>query len=279
MKLPDTLTNSDRMRFLKEYLAENKVSDKEKTVLIKRILKRTNKRLSDERMVRRELRKCLRTNARYLRIKAGKYHAVFDRDFSRDVEPLDFIEQIDAMITRGQVIKNGKTSDVSRLRRNGWDVVAKRYNHKGFVHSLRHTMKRSRARQGWLHAHRLRLLDIPTPRPLVYIEQRRGMLIWQCYSVTEYIEGQKLSDFLRDSDVSKEKRLETIQKIKRLIEKLGKYRITHGDLKHTNILITDKGPVLTDLDGMKVHRWSWWFKINRDKDIIRLGRLHQVFSD
>jgi RIO-like serine/threonine protein kinase len=48
---------------------------------------------------------------------------------------------------------------------------------------------------------------------------------------------------------------------------LWKYRITHGDLKHTNILITDNGPILTDLDGMNVHKWTWTYRIRQAKDL------------
>ncbi len=56
-------------------------------------------------------------------------------------------------------------------------------------------------------------------------------------------------------------------------ERLGRYRITHGDLKHTNILITENGPVLTDLDGAKVHKCNWTYKIRRTTDVDCLKKL------
>jgi tRNA A-37 threonylcarbamoyl transferase component Bud32 len=169
----------------------------------------------------------------------------------------------------GHVLKNGNTCYVSRLTWNGKDVVVKRYNHKGVSHSLRHTIKKSRARRGWLHAHRLGMLEVSTPKPLVCIDQHKGLLVWKSYLVTEYVEGQRLYDFLRDDKVSQEQRSTTMQQVKNLLEKLGKYRITHGDLKHSNILITKTGPVLTDLDGMKVHRWNWTYEVMQAKDLKR----------
>jgi len=54
--------------------------------------------------------------------------------------------------------------------------------------------------------------------------------------VTEYVEGGKLQNFLRDNKSSKEEHLTAMQQIKNLLDKMGKCRITHGDLKHTNIL-------------------------------------------
>ena len=222
--------------------------------------------------LRKGLKKCLRTSKRHLRIKTGRYIAVFDRDLCQEARPLDFIEQIESLMDKGQILKNGNTCYVSRLIYNGKDVVVKRYNHKGFIHSLRHTIKRSRARRGWLHGHRLGMLDIATPKPLAYIEQCRGPLVWKFYLVTEYVEGQKLYDFLRNSNIDEEQRSTVMQQVKELLDKLWKYRITHGDLKHTNILITDNGPVLTDLDGMKVHKWTWIYKHRRRKDLRRFSK-------
>ena len=211
----------------------------------------------------------LRENARYLRIKTGRYVAVFDRAFCQKAKSFDFIEQIDALMDKGQILKNGDTTYVSRMTWNNKDVVVKRYNHKGFIHSLRHTIKRSRARRCWLHGHRLRTLKIATPKPSAYIEQYKGKLIWQSYLVTEYVKGQNLYYFLRDNKINDQRRSNTIQQVKKLLDKLGKYRITHGDLKHTNILITENKAMLIDLDSMRVYgRWNRLFDIRRSKDWV-----------
>jgi len=225
-----------------------------------------------KRLLRKGLKKCLRTSKRHLRFKTSRYISVFDRDFCQEAKPPDFIEQIDALMDEGQILKNGNTCYVSRLRWNGKDVVVKRYNHKGFIHSLRHTIKRSRARRGWLHGHRLGMLGISTPKPLVYIEQLKEKVVWKSYLVTEYVEGQKLYDFLRDGNVSKKELSKVTRQVKNLLDKMGKYRITHGDLKHSNILITENGTVLTDLDGMKVHKWNRIYKLRHAKDLGRIEK-------
>ncbi|MEE9371084.1 MAG: lipopolysaccharide kinase InaA family protein, partial [Sedimentisphaerales bacterium] len=227
-----------------------------------------------KRGVSKGLKKCLRTSKRHLQLKfrIQKFVAVFDRDFCQTTEPLDFIEQIDALMDGGQILKHGRTSYVSRIGWNGKDVVVKRYNHKGFIHSLRHTIKGSRARRGWLHAHRLGMLNIATPRPLAYIEQRKRMLVWKSYLITEYVEGQRLYDFLRDSKTGEEERSKVSGQVWELFERLGEYRISHGDLKHSNILITGNVPVLTDLDGVKVHKWNWIYRMRRRKDLRRFRK-------
>ena len=243
------------------------------------LIKHTSSKKHAESSTYNGLKKCLRTSRRHLQIKAGSYIAMFDRGFCQDAESLDFIEKIDTLMDKGRILKEGDTSYVSRLMWNGKDVVVKRYNHKGFIHSLRHTIKRSRARRAWLHGHRLGTLKIATPKPLAYIEQYKGKLVWKSYLVTEYIEGQKLYDFLRDGKTGQEQRSMAIQQVKKLLDKMGKYRITHGDLKHTNILVTKNGPVLTDLDGMKVHRWNWLSRIRRDKDRARLTKTDRPIGE
>ena len=224
------------------------------------------------RGIRRGLKKSLRTSKRHLKITNKQYSAVFEKIFCPEDEPLDFIRRLDALMDGGQVLKDGNTCYVSRLSFSGKDVVVKRYNNKGFIHSLRHTIKRSRARRAWLHGHRLGMLNIATPEPLAYIEQRRGLLVEQSYLVTQYINGQSLYEFLRDDNVTQQQRSAAIQLIKNLLDKLAKYHITHGDLKHPNILITETGPVLTDLDGMTVHSWELLYRNKRAKDIERFIR-------
>jgi len=182
------------------------------------------------RGIRRGLKKTLRTSKRHLKITDKQYSAVFEKGFCLEAEPLDFIGRLDALMDGGQVLKNGNTCYVSRLSWNGKDVVVKRYNNKGFIHSLRHTIKRSRARRGWLHGHRLGMLNIATPEPLAYIEQRKGFLIWKSYLVTKYVKGERLYDYLRDDNVTQEQRSTTTQQVKNLLNKLAKYRVTHGDL-------------------------------------------------
>ncbi len=227
----------------------------------------------------RGLKSYLPTRARRLRTETGAYVAEFDRGFDAGIDPGDLVEQIDALLHTGQVIKDGDTCHVSRLVWNYKDVVVKRYNHQGFIHSLRHTIKKSRARKAWLHAHRLEALKVATPRPVAYIEHRKGLLVWQSYLVTEYVDGKMLHSFIRDDKVAERHRLDAITQVVDLLNKLWKYGITHGDLKHTNVLITDRGPILTDLDAMIVHRWKLLYRNKQKKDVERFLKKTNISPD
>lgn len=214
-----------------------------------------------------------------MRIEAGNCVAECEHGFRLDTESGDLLEKVDSLLLAGEMLKDDDTCHVSRLTWNEEDVVVKRYNHQGLVHSLRHTIKRSRARRAWLYAHHLGALGIATPRPLAYIESRKGLLVWQSYLLTEYVEGHKLWSFLRDEGIDQQQRLEAMRQVVEMLDELWKYGITHGDLKHTNVLITESGPVLTDLDGMIFHRWGPLYRNKQVKDIERFLRKTDVSQE
>ena len=223
-----------------------------------------------KRAINKGLRKSLRTSKRHLKIQNKKNVAVFDRSLCLKMATSDFIDKIDVLMDTGEILKNGNTCYVSRLIWNDREIVIKRYNHKSSIHSLRQTIRRSRARRCWLHGHRLGMLNISTPKPLAYIENRRGFLIWKSYFITEYVKGLKLYHFLRDNSISEKQRSCVMKQMNHILDEMEKGRITHGDLKHTNILITNNGPVLTDLDAMRVHKYSCSYRIRRAKDLERI---------
>ena len=63
-----------------------------------------------------------------------------------------------------------------------------------------------------------------------------------------------------------------------IVEILCKLRhkyISHGDLKATNILLSDQGPVLIDLDAMRQHKTESTYQQAARKDINRFLRNWQ----
>ena len=245
---------------------------KKDVLLLKRKMASHRKKINGK-----SIKKTLRTGTGYRRIRIGRHSAVFDRDFIGAGDPYSFLEQIDSLMDAGQILKKGNTSYVSTLVWNNHKIVIKRYNYKGFIYSLRITLKGSRARHCWLCGHLLSMLNIPTPKPLAFIELNRGPILWQSYLVTEFVEGRRLYDCLQQAN--KEQQSKIALQIRQLLDKLGQNRITHGDLKPTNILITKDGPVLTDLDAMKSYKWSRFFRINQFKDTARLCRSNETLKD
>jgi tRNA A-37 threonylcarbamoyl transferase component Bud32 len=123
------------------------------------------------------------------------------------------------------------------------------------------------------------MLAVATPKPLAYIERRKGPIVWLSYFLSEYVPGPKLSDVLASDELAEQDRLNAVAKVEHVIAKLSASRITHGDLKHTNILITDSGAVLTDLDGMRVSRWNFSWRISGNKDVSAFAQRCSAIAE
>ena len=176
----------------------------------------------------------------------------------------DLLESPDAYIARGQILKDGNSSTVALVEVDGQQVVVKRYNLKGVWHAFRRAMRKSRAWNCWLNAYRLEFLGIPALRPIAMIERRWGPLRMEAYFVTEYVPGPDIQAFLRDNDVNGE-----IEAIVKILSELRLERISHGDLKATNFIVSSSGPVIIDLDGMREHGSDVTFSRAFDQDIDR----------
>lgn len=229
-------------------------------------------KMQREKGIERGLKKCLRTSKRFFRIKKDGTTAVFDKTFCNETETPDFINQIDNLMLEGKILKDGNTCYVSHLAWNNNNIVIKRYNHKNLLYSLCHSFINSRARKVWLLTQRLLMLGIHTPKPLAYIERRKGFILWNSYIVTEYVEGRNFYYVFNDKSLTDNEQTVITKQIEKLLEILWSHHITHGDLKHSNIIITQKGPALTDLDQMKVHIFSLFFKRRQAKDAERINR-------
>jgi tRNA A-37 threonylcarbamoyl transferase component Bud32 len=178
-------------------------------------------------------------------------------------ELAELIDDPDKFIEAGSVLKNGNSSTVVRINLSNRSLVVKRYNIKNTWHGLRRAFRRSRAWQSWSNAHRMEFLGIPALKPIALIENRVGPLRTTAYLITEFIEGPDASEILRgDAD-------DALQAISAILHELSDARISHGDLKATNFVMTDGGPVMVDLDGMKEHKNRQTFEQAFVRDLRR----------
>ena len=158
-------------------------------------------------------------------------------------EPLaSLLAAPDCAIDAGSRLKDGGTTTVARVVAAGRVLLIKRYNLKG----LRHAFGRL-----WREAHRLRFLGIATPEPLALIEERVGPLRRRAWLISEFCAGPSLLSHLA---ADREPPEDEATAILALFESMCRQRISHGDLKATNLL-WDAGQVMViDLDAVVQHR-------------------------
>jgi tRNA A-37 threonylcarbamoyl transferase component Bud32 len=162
--------------------------------------------------------------------------------------PILFINDIDALIENGVILKNGNSSTVSRVQYAGLDLVIKRYNLKSFTHFIRRAFRATRAANSWKYARWLDMLAINTPKPVLFLEQRYGFLRGKSYYVSIYDGGEDLISRF-NHQVPTENQLKQISK---LLSAMHDHKIVHGDMKATNLMINAEDEIaLIDLDAMR----------------------------
>lgn len=169
----------------------------------------------------------------------------------------DFLQPVmaapDAAMRGGELLKDGRTSTVARVAAGGRALVIKRYNLKNLRHGLTRFWRPSRAWHSWREAHRLAFYGIATPNPLALIEERVGPLRRRAFLVTDHCPGVNLLQLLSPDEPPPD---QVAQALVALFKDLHALRISHGDLKATNLLWHEGSIFLIDLDAMQQHRSS-----------------------
>lgn len=187
-----------------------------------------------------------------IRWEDAGYRGLLDRRLGGEPALAEFVRRVDDLMEAGQVLKRDWASFVSRVLWHGQDIVIKRYNHRGLWHSLRHTIKGTRARRNWHHAHRLLLLKIATPEPLGCLDYFRGPLLWHSYFIARFVAAPRVHDILCDQKVAASEKRHVNDQVLQLLRRLAEHGISHGDMKHTNILYDGTDVLLMDLDAMRI---------------------------
>ena len=164
-----------------------------------------------------------------------------------------FLDDPDRIINdpKSLFLKKGNSSTVIRIKIDQHDLVVKRYNIKNIRHRLRRFLRPSRATHSWQSAHLLLMIGIATPMPVAMLERRFGYFRSKAYYVYEHIDGPNAIDFFNDGSLQQKRNV--AKRISDIFKILAIAKISHQDMKGTNIIIHQKFPVLVDLDAMCMH--------------------------
>lgn len=197
------------------------------------------------------LGKTVRDCSRFVVMQNAFSFRALRRDAADRLQPI--VASPDKAMAQGSLIKNGRTCTVARVGVAGADLVIKRYNLKNLKHVLERFWRPSRAWRSWREGYRLQFHGIATPMPMALIEERVGPLRRRAFLINEFCPGIGLQKCLSPDA---EPPGDVAQAICELFQTLHKLRISHGDLKASNLLWdTREGRVVViDLDAMTQHR-------------------------
>ncbi len=173
------------------------------------------------------------------------------RDQAEALAPL--LADPDRALAAGQLLKDGGTCTVARTEIAGQTLVIKRYNLKNAGHALSRAWRPSRAAHSWVAGHRLAFLGIATPAPLALVEERLGPLRRRAWLVNAWCPGRNLLEHLAPH-VDRAPPAAEAEALRQLFATLHRERISHGDLKASNLLWHEGRIVVIDLDALRQHR-------------------------
>lgn len=192
------------------------------------------------------LKKCVRECGDFSTLKTRRRFAVWSRaHHGADLD--SFVRDPDAWVAKGELLKDGNSATVVVVQLDGRPVVIKRNNIKNARHWLRRCLRPTRGCVNWRNAHLLGLNGIATPEPVAFVEKRRGPFRLGGYYVCAWC-GFPSAAHQYQSRQPGERELKWFEE---LFAGLRSAKIVHGDLKASNLLVTDNGISLIDLDSMK----------------------------
>ena len=213
------------------------------------------------------LKKIFRQCSDFVCSKSWRKFVVYDRTLASP-EFHAMISDPDACMASGEFLKRGNTSTVVRVCVDGRELIIKRYNIKNWRHALNRAFRISRAAISWRNAHRLRFYGVGSPKPVALIEKRMGPIRRQAYFITNSFDGSDCLQYFstHDGDDAQQMGQVIVESMRQLMD----CKISHGDMKGSNILVDSNQVAFIDLDAMREHYWK--FSAER-----RIARDHRRF--
>jgi len=184
------------------------------------------------------------------------------------------------------ILKAGRSSTVAKVVIDGKTFIIKRYNIKNIWHFLRRFFRPTRAAHSWHVANQLWLMGVATAKPIATIEKRFLGIRATSYFIMKPLEGMHLGEYFADFNEQDPRFLQMAQRVVSLFNHLLHLKLSHGDLKTTNIIVHNEQPWLIDLDGVKKHMTQFSLKRAFKKDLKRFMRnwenqpsIHRMFSE
>lgn len=238
----------------------------------KNLLQKLKARIAVQRRKRKKkkLQKIFRECSAIVARQVDKRRILCERSYF--TEPMaGFLADPDCYLDgeKVELLKDGKSTTVMRLKIGNADLVVKRYNIKDFRHGMKRSVVRTRASRSWKNAHLLRFYGIRTAQPVAMVECCWDSFPRTSYFISEYVKGIPCLDFFKNYHYPDGEKEIVAKQLVDLLAQLQQLHISHGDMKASNIVFAGQGPVLIDLDSMREYRSADRFKKAGFRDIRR----------
>ena len=154
-----------------------------------------------------------------------------------------------------QVLKDDRTTSVVKLEnsKNGASFVLKRYNARNRWHTIKRALRQSRASLCWNMSFEFMRVGLNVSEPLMMYEDRFYGLCKDAYFANRLLIGDELLSKL--PAMNKAEQASVRSAVLAAFKVLKQARISHGDMKATNLLWVEGALFFIDLDAARKHPW------------------------
>jgi tRNA A-37 threonylcarbamoyl transferase component Bud32 len=165
-----------------------------------------------------------------------------------------------------QIYKDDRTTTVC-LAQFGTEqrpMVIKRFNARNRWHVIKRLFRKTRARRCWQMAQAFAEAGLKVAKPILMLEQRFGPLRFNAYYVTKHLNGVPLIDVI--ASLSENELVEVMAAVENLFSLFKDNRLTHGDMKASNLIWHENQLYLIDLDAAMQHQTDLTWRPANAKD-------------
>ncbi len=171
-------------------------------------------------------------------------------------------------VARGKIsfdecLKHDGTTTVYVATFNHKRFVVKRFNTKNTWHFIRRLVQTSRAANCFKMAGLYLDAGIKTPEPIAFVQEYIGVFKLGSWYICRFEEGVLLSSYLEEGAVIP---MHIDHAISSLFGQMASARLSHGDMKATNLIVNNNSVCLIDLDAARYYQKKapWLKAITKD---------------
>jgi len=148
-------------------------------------------------------------------------------------------------------------------------LIVKRYNTQGRWHAIRRSFRQSRAENCWSMTRLFDTAGLRVAPRVAIIQEWWGPFKQRSWFINQYLGSVDLLGYLNDPQspgLEPSQLSLLVSEISGIFQRLKQHRLSHGDMKATNILLSDGMLYLIDLDAAHLHKYQFTLKRARHKD-------------
>ena len=182
----------------------------------------------------------------------------------------------DELLKKSEIIKDDKSTTVGKFEWQDKQYIIKRFNARNKGHAIKRSLRRSRANNCWYMSLIFLKYSIAVAKPIAMLERRAFFLKADSFFISEHIDGVEILGWLPEQESSMQ--IMVKQQMIEIFTIFAKNRLSHGDMKATNLLWSGQKIALIDLDAAKQHSNNILFARAHARDKRRFSRNGVLFA-